>query len=125
MRLVIESQIERDEDHFCAIYTNVNIRREGCRRLSGPDGWIRAEAEGRHSARYPHVDLVDLPREDAPRTLEPVVGELRDALEHLLEYHYGLSVVWGERQRELIGMRRERAGELLSMMPASATAPRG
>lgn len=125
VRLVIDGHIKRDEQHFCAIYANVNILLKGCRRLSGPDGWRRAEVGGEHLAQYPrhHLHLVDVPREDAPRVLEPVVGELRDALMHLLENHYGLFLAWGDQRRKLIGMRKERARELLRMMPASASAP--
>lgn len=88
---------------------------------------MRAESAGRRLAKCPHcrVDLVDVPNGDAPGIPEPVVEELRRALVHLLENHYGLFVVWGPRRRELIGMRKERARELLRMMPASATAPPG
>jgi hypothetical protein len=124
MRLVVDGKIARNEPHFDALYCNVNILLKGCRRLSGQNGWSVAKQDGRHLARHPddHVELAEFPRDSVPKTLVPVLDELRVALQHVVANHFGLSVVMNERRRELGRMQKERARELLSMMPNSKQA---
>lgn len=121
IRLVIDGKIERREPHFDALYRNINIMLKGCRRLSGPEGWERAEADGIYLARHPydHVKLVEMPQKPAPRVLDEVSEELRDSLEHLVRNHFGIFVVWDERRRELERMQKNRAKELLKIMRES------
>jgi hypothetical protein len=119
VRLVVDGKIRRDEPHFDALYRNVNILLKGCRCLSGPDGWKVAEAAGKHLAHHGNdqTRLTEIPRESPPEALEPVVSELRTALEHLVKNHFGLFVMMDERRRELGRMQKERAKQFLKMMP--------
>ena len=119
IRLVVDKRIQRREPHLDALYHNVNILLKGCRLLSGPAGWKVAEAHGKHLAHHPsdHVKLAPLPRDPPPEALAPVLGELREALEHVVTHHFGLFLVMDERRRELARIQKARAKELLRMMP--------
>jgi hypothetical protein len=126
IRLVVDKQIPRREPHFDAVYKNVNIILGGCRRLSGPNGWMIAEEDGKHLARHPHdhVKLLELPSGAPPTQLEPVFFELRDALEHIIDHHFGLYLLMGERRREQTKIQKAHAQELLNMLhgPTSCAA---
>ena len=106
------------DPHFEAVYRNVNALLNACRRISGPNGWRVAEAHGKHLARHPkdHVRLTALPVGALPESLEPIVGELRSALEHIVERHFGLNLVISERRREQDRIRRARAKALLQLV---------
>ena len=119
VHLVVEGIITHDDPHFRALYRDVNVLLKGCRLLSRPDGWRLAGAHGRHVARNPdpHVMLAEFPRDAAPAALEPVLHELRDALQHLLKNHYGVFVLVHEKRRKLGRTQKEHAKRLLSMMP--------
>jgi hypothetical protein len=118
VRLVVEGKIARREPHFDALYKNINIMLRGCRRLSGPDGWERAEADGRHLARHPHdhAEMVRMPDTPVPPVLDEVSDELRYSLEHLINHHFGIFIVLDERRREQKRMQKERAKEFLKAM---------
>ena len=125
IRVVVEGRIERHEPHFDAIYRNVNIILAGCRRLSGPHGWIAAGKDGRHLAHYPsdHIALAELPRASIPASLAPIMIELRDALEHIVDHHFGLRVLMDENRRESARIQKARAAALLKMIPAAVVHP--
>jgi hypothetical protein len=126
IRLVVDKEIARREPHFDAIYKNVNIILGGCRRLSGPNGWTIAEEDGKHLAHHPndHVKLLKLPTSAPPTLLEPIFLELRDALEHIIDRHFGLYLLIDERRREQTRIQRAHAEELLKMLhgPTSCAA---
>ena len=52
--------------------------------------------------------------------MRPVVGELRDALLHLVGNHHGVFVQIDSRRREVVKIQKEHARALLNMMPAGA-----
>jgi len=118
IRLVVDKKIARREPHFDAVYKNVNIILAGCRRLSGPDGWMVAEEDGKHLAHHPndHVKLLELPTGSPPIQLQPVFFELRDALEHIIDHHFGLYLLMDERRREQTKIQKAHAEELLKML---------
>jgi len=118
VRLVVDGKIDRNDPHFEAVYRNVNALLSACRRISGPNGWKVAEAHGKHLAHHPgdHVGLVSLPPGALPAPLESVVVELRLALEHIVDRHFGLSLVISERRREQNRIRRARAKALLQIV---------
>ncbi len=118
IRLVVDKQIARREPHFDAIYKNVNILLGGCRRLSGPAGWMIAEEDGKHLAHHPNdrVKFFRLPASAPPTQLEPVFFELRDALEHIIDHHFGLYLLMDERRREQAKIQKAHAEELLKML---------
>jgi hypothetical protein len=120
VRLVIDRAISRDDPYFEAVYQNVNILLKGCRLLSGPDGWRVAQAHGRRLAHeYPFPPhLAHFPPGALPQALEPVLRELRDALEHLIRNHYGIWVFLHEKRRELARLQKEQAKQFLRMMPS-------
>jgi len=122
VRLVVEGKIDRNDPHFEAVYRNVNALLNACRRISGPDGWKVAEAHGKHLARHPsdHVGLIALPAGALPASLEPIVGELRLALEHIVDRHFGLNLMISERRREQNRIRRSRAKALLQIVTCPA-----
>jgi hypothetical protein len=126
IRLVVDKEIARREPHFDAIYKNVNIILGGCRRLSGPSGWTIAEEDGKHLAHYPHdhVKLLGLPTSAPPAQLAPISFELRDALEHIIDHHFGLYLLMDERRREQTRIQKAHARELLKMLhgPTSCAA---
>jgi hypothetical protein len=119
IRAVIEGKIERHEPHFAALYRNVNILIAGCRRLSGPDGWSLAEIDGKHLAHNPaeYVELAELPHESIPTSLEPIIEQLRGALEHIVDHHFGLNLLINANRRESARIQKARAKALLKMMP--------
>jgi hypothetical protein len=119
IRVVIEGKVERQEPHFAAIYRNVNILIAGCRRLSGPDGWSLAKIDGKHLAhrRAEYIELADLPRDALPASLEPIILQLRGALEHIVDHHFGLNVLIDASRRESARIQKSRARALLKMMP--------
>ena len=118
IRLVVDKEIARREPHFDAIYKNVNILLGGCRRLSGPKGWMIAEEDGKHLAHHPddYVKLFKLPTSAPPTQLEPAFLELRDALEHIIGHHFGLYLLMDERRREQTKIQKAHAAELLKML---------
>lgn len=122
IRLVVEGKIDRHEPHFDALYRNVNILLKGCRYLSGPAGWRAAEVAGRRLALYASDEaaLSEMPQGVMPEPLEPVLKELRAALVHLADNHFGLLVMVDVRRRELAHMQKERAKQFLRMMPGEA-----
>lgn len=122
VRLVVDGKIDRNDPYFEAVYRNVNALLNTCRRISGPNGWKVAEAHGKHLAHHPsdHVRLVFLPPGERPASLEPVVAELRLALEHLVDHHFGLNLVISERRREQSRIRRARAKALLQIVTRPA-----
>jgi len=124
IRLVIEGKVQRHDPYFEAIYRNVNILIAGCRRLSGPDGWSLAKADGKHLAHHlgEYVELSELPRNSLPASLEPISWQLRGALEHIVHHHFGLSVLINANRRESARIQRARANALLRMMPDPACA---
>ena len=124
IRLVIEGKVQRHDPYFEAIYRNVNILIAGCRRLSGPDGWSLAKADGKHLAHHlgEYVELSELPRNSLPASLEPISWQLRGALEHIVRHHFGLSVLINANRRESARVQRARANALLRMMPDPACA---
>jgi hypothetical protein len=126
IRLVVDKEIARREPHFDAIYKNVNIILSGCRRLSGPNGWTIAEEDGKHLAHHPHdhVKLLGLPTSAPPSQLAPISFELRDALEHIIDHHFGLYLLMDERRREQTKIQKAHARELLKMLhgPTSCAA---
>src|SRR5262245_39632078 len=79
VRLVVDGKIDRNDLHFEAVYRNVNVLLNACRRISGPNGWKVAEAHGKHLAHHPsdHVSLISLPQGSLPVPLEPIVVQLR------------------------------------------------
>jgi hypothetical protein len=123
IRVAIEGKIERHEPHFVVLYRNVNILIAGCRRLSGPDGWSLAEMDGKHLARNPgeYVELSELPDETLPPSLEPIVAQLRSALEHIVDHHFGLNLLINANRRESARIQKSRAEALLKMMPDNLT----
>jgi hypothetical protein len=118
IRLVVDKEIARREPHFDAIYKNVNIILGGCRRLSGPNGWMIAEEDGKHLGHHPndHVKLFKLPTGAPPTQLEPAFFELRDALEHIIDHHFGLYLLMDQRRREQTKIQKAHARELLKML---------
>lgn len=118
IRLVVDEEIPRREPHFDAIYKNVNIILAGCRRLSGPGGWMVAEEDGKHLAHHPHdhIELLELPTGAPPAQLQPIFPELRDALEHIVDRHFGLYLLMDERRREQSRIQKAQAEELLKML---------
>jgi hypothetical protein len=122
VRLVVDGKIERNDPHFEAVYRNVNVLLNACRRISGPNGWKVAEAHGKHLAHHPSdpVRLVSLPPGELPAPLEPVVVELRLALEHIVDRHFGLNLVISERRREQNRIRRAKAKALLQIVTCPA-----
>jgi hypothetical protein len=126
IRLVVDKEIARRDPHFDAVYKNVNFILRGCRRLSGPNGWMIAEEDGKHLAHHPHdhVKLLELPTSAPPTQLESVFFELRDALEHIIAHHFGLYLLMDERRREQTKIQKAHAQELLNMLhgPTSCAA---
>lgn len=124
IRLAVEGKIDRHEPHFDALYKNVNILLTGCRHLSGPAGWLAAEAAGRRLAIYASDEnaLSEIPRGVVPDALEPVLNELRAALMHVANNHFGLVVMIDARRRQLARMHKERARQFLKMMPGALSA---
>lgn len=107
VHLVVEGEIDREEPHFEALYRNVNILLSGCLRLSGPDP-------------DDHVKPLPLPAGALPPALEPIVIELRAALEHIIGHHFGLNLVMNGRSRQHSRIRRANAKALLKIMPCPA-----
>ena len=122
VRLVVDGKIDRNDPHFEAVYRNVNVLLNACRRISGPNGWRVAEAQGKHLAHHPsdHVRLVSLPPGALPAPLEPIVVELRLALEHIVDRHFGLHLVISEQRREQNRIRRAGAKALLQIVTSPA-----
>jgi hypothetical protein len=122
IRLVVEGKVGWHEPHFDALYRNVSILLEGCRHLSGPAGWRAAEVAGRRLALYASKEdaFSEMPHGAIPEALEPVLNELRAALVHVADNHFGLFVMMDVRRREVARVRKERARQLLKMMPGGA-----
>jgi hypothetical protein len=51
-----------------------------------------------------------------PAPLEPAFFELRDALEHIIDHHFGLYLLMDERRREQTKIQKAHAEELLKML---------
>jgi hypothetical protein len=119
IRAVIEGKIKRHEPHFSALYRNVNILIAGCRRFNGPNGWSLAEIDGRHLAHSlgQRIELSGIPRGSVPASLEPIILQLRGALEHIVDHHFGLNVLIDANRRESARIQQARAKALLKMMP--------
>jgi len=118
IRAVVDRQIDRHEPHFDALYKNVTILLRSSRCLSGPDGWNLAEAQGKYLARHPGSGekLASLPPQELPESLQPVVSDLREALQHLIGHHFGVFVQIDSRRREVAKIQKEQARTLLKMM---------
>ena len=118
IRLVVEKKIDRYEPHFDALYRNVTILLQSSRCISGPGGWKLAEMQGKHLAYHPHggQTLAVIPEQSLPENLSPVVGELREALEHLIGNHFGVIVQVNSHRRELARIQKEQAKALLKMI---------
>jgi hypothetical protein len=97
-RAVIEGKIDRDEPHFAAIYRNVIILSSG----------FHADDD---------VELSALPREPIPASLEPILWQLRGALEFIVDHHFGLNTLINAQRRESARTQKTRAKALLQMLP--------
>lgn len=98
LRALIEEKIDRHEPHFAAIYRNVNIL----------------------SAAYHTGDdeeLAAFPREPIPASLQPIVWQLRGALEFIVERHFALNTLINSHRRELLRTQKARARKFLQMLP--------
>src|SRR5438552_14700363 len=98
IRAVIEEKIDRHEPHFAAIYRNVNILSSGY--LGGDD-----------------EELAEFPREPVPASLEPILWQLRGALEFIVDHHFGLNTLINPQRRESARTQKTRAKALLQMLP--------
>jgi hypothetical protein len=97
LRAVIEGEIDYHEPHFAAIYRNVTILSLGCHADDG--------------------ELSEFPREPIPASLEPILWQLRGALEYIIDHHFGLNTLINARRRESARTQKTRAKALLQMLP--------
>lgn len=97
LRTVMDGKIDYREPHFAAIYRNVIILSLGC-----------------------HADddeLSELPSEPIPASLEPILCQLRGALEFIVDHHFGLNTLINAQRRESARTQKIRAKALLQMLP--------
>ena len=123
IRLVVEDKIKRNDPYFDLIYNNVTIMLKASKEISGPDGWPLAAAQGYHLAHRPDASIrITKPAADElPKLLRPVVEELTNALEHLVNNHFGVLLQIDVRKRELARMQRERAKEMIRYFKTPST----
>ena len=61
--------------------------------------------------------LAELPRESFPAPLEPIMLELREALEHITNQHFRIDFLLNQERRESARLQQAMATTLLRMMP--------
>jgi len=69
-----------------------------------------------YDSKY-HTELSELPRESFPASLGPIMLELRDVLEHIVDHRFRVDWLLNKERRESARMQRAMATALLKMMP--------
>ena len=121
IRLVVEGEIRRDDPFFVSLYNNVNTLLCSSRLLAGPHGWPLAEYSGKVFARQPEsaAKLTRLPPGQLPEALEPVAADLQQALQHLVENHFGIWLQIDASRREARKIQKAQAKQFLQLFPAN------
>jgi len=114
-RLAYDGVISTQNPHFHALYRNVDLLFNECRRMVRARFPQPEESKGRRPRQV--VKLRELPREPMPAILEPIAVELRDVLEEVVAYDFGFMVAISRTRRGIARMQKEHARQLLSMMP--------
>jgi hypothetical protein len=121
IRLVVEGRLRRDDPFFVSLYGNVNVLLCSSRLLSGRPGWPLAEYTGKVFAHQPGSSrpLIKLPPGKLPSALEPVANDLQQALQHLVENHFGIWLQIDANQREARKIQKEQARQFLQLLPVN------
>lgn len=118
---VVFRGVPRNDPWLDSIYENVNNILVHSNLVAGPDGWPLAVAVGHYQAAYPNLrgalrPLPGSPSRECPAPVRALGSELRTALEHLVNHHFGIHLQMDARARERRRLQREKAKDLLEMI---------
>jgi hypothetical protein len=117
--LLIVDEVDRNEPYLAATYRSVNTLIAAYRRSREPAERLLAEMEVEQVAYILEgcTELAELPREVLPISLRPIMLELRDVLEHIVDHRFRVDFILNKERRESARMQRAMATALLKMMP--------
>jgi len=115
---VVFHGVDRNDPWLQAVYENVNSILVHSNLLSGPDRWPIAHHVGAYLGAHPEKGkrLRPVPGYEPPRQLQPVLTELRSALDYLIKNHFGVMLFFSAQQREQRRIQKEKAKALREMM---------
>jgi hypothetical protein len=122
VRLDVEGTVASDDPWFNHTYEQVNSLLQCSYMLGGTKGWVVANKVGRRVAerklklrangRSANSEKSVGPSTPPPRTLVPALNELDEALDQLLNSHFGWHVLFSSAAREYQRLYKKRAREL-------------
>ena len=122
---VVFEGVDRNDNFFDALYSNVNDLLLESRELSGSKAWTKAIITGKSLAEkslaeheYKPGSANPLIPEDAnpPAVLVPVIRELDSALKYMLMNHMGFHLLFSAKKREQHKLQRQKAKDLRNMI---------
>ena len=117
---VVFEGVDRNDDFFDALYSNVNDLLSASRAISGAKAWPKAIVAGKNLAGHKSKPTSTNPfipeNETPPAVLVPVIRELDTALKYMLMNHFGFHLLFSAKTREQRKLQRQKAKDLRNMI---------
>ena len=113
----------RDEPWLQSTYHNVNAILQGTSLLTGPANWGVAAQSGRLLGEAycgtGRSSFMPLPATPPPEQMQPILADLRNALDFLSRTHFGWAIHVSAKKRAQIRKKRDDARKLKAMLCAA------